>query len=85
MNLWVSLPPEIDAFDLLSRAQREGVTYVPGRFFSIARPHNNALRLSFAGLTPESITEGVAALARAVAAELETMDRNQREPVPALV
>jgi len=41
--------------------------------------------LSFAGLKPEAITSGVARLARAIASELETLDRHQREPVPALV
>jgi 2-aminoadipate transaminase len=89
MNVWVNLPEgpggRLDAFDLLQRAQREGVTYVPGRYFAVARPRHQALRLSFAGLKPESITEGVASLARSIRSELESLDRHQREPVPALV
>ncbi len=85
MNVWVKLPGGIDTFDLLQQAHREGVTYIPGRHFGVSRPHNNALRLSFAGLKPEAITSGVARLARAIASELETLDRRQREPVPALV
>jgi 2-aminoadipate transaminase len=85
MNLWVKLPGGIDTFDLLQQAHREGVTYIPGRHFAVSRPHNHALRLSFAGLKPEAITTGVARLARAIASELETLDRHQREPVPALV
>jgi DNA-binding transcriptional MocR family regulator len=85
MNVWVKLPGGIDTFDLLQHAHREGVTYIPGRHFAVSRPHNNALRLSFAGLEPEAITSGVASLARAIASELETLDRHQREPVPALV
>jgi 2-aminoadipate transaminase len=85
MNVWVKLPGGIDTFDLLQYAHREGVTYIPGRHFAVSRPLNNALRLSFAGLKPEAITTGIARLARAIAAELETLDRNQREPVPALV
>ena len=85
MNVWVKLPASVDTFDLLQQAHREGVTYIPGRHFAVSRPHHNALRLSFAGLKPEAITTGVARLARAIASELETLDRNQREPVPALV
>jgi 2-aminoadipate transaminase len=85
MNVWVKLPGSIDTFDLLQQAHREGVTYIPGRHFAVSRPHHNALRLSFAGLKPEAITTGIARLARAIASELETLDRTQREPVPALV
>jgi 2-aminoadipate transaminase len=90
MNIWLKLPDGrggtgIDTFDLLQQAHREGVTYIPGRHFAVARPHHNALRLSFAGLKPEAITGGVARLARAIASEMETLDRHQREPVPALV
>jgi 2-aminoadipate transaminase len=85
MNVWLKLPAGIDTFDLLQYAHREGVTYTPGRHFAVSRPHNNALRLSFAGLTPEAIESGIARLARAIAAELETLDRHQMEPVPALV
>jgi len=85
MNVWLKLPGGVDTFDLLQHAHREGVTYTPGRHFAVSRPHHNALRLSFAGLKPEAITSGVARLARAIASELETLDRHQREPVPALV
>jgi 2-aminoadipate transaminase len=85
MNVWLKLPGGVDTFDLLQHAHREGVTYTPGRHFAVSRPHHNALRLSFAGLKPEAITSGVERLARAIASELETLDRHQREPVPALV
>ncbi len=85
MNVWLKLPVEIDAFDLLPRAQREGVTYMPGRHFAVSRPHNNALRLSFAGLKPEAIADGISRLASAIASEMETLDRYRREPMPALV
>jgi 2-aminoadipate transaminase len=85
MNLWLKLPAAIDSFDLLQYAHREGVTYIPGRHFAVSRPHNNALRLSFAGLKPEAIASGVARLARAIASELETLNRHQNEPMAALV
>jgi DNA-binding transcriptional MocR family regulator len=43
-----------------------------------------ALRLSFAGLAPREIREGLAILGRTVASELENAARNF-EPSPAMV
>ncbi|MGI8990588.1 MAG: PLP-dependent aminotransferase family protein [Bryobacteraceae bacterium] len=85
MNLWVTLPEPLDAAEILPRAQREGVTYLPGRFFGVSRPHSNGLRLSFAGLTPEQIERGVGLLGKVFAAELETRRANDREPALAMV
>src|SRR5206468_106115 len=52
MNLWVRLPEPLDAGELLARAQRENVAYLPGKYFAVSRFEPGALRLSFAGLTP---------------------------------
>jgi 2-aminoadipate transaminase len=84
MNLWVRLPDPLDAADLLPRAQREGVSYLPGRYFAVSRMDPGALRLSFAGLTPEQIRQGIAVLGRVCSAELEASVRNV-EPSPAMV
>jgi 2-aminoadipate transaminase len=64
MNLWIELPATLDAAELLPRAEREGVTYLPGRYFAVSRPQPNALRISFAGLTPHEIRSGLATLGR---------------------
>ena len=72
MNLWVRLPEPLDAGELLARAQREGVTYLPGRYFAVSRLDPGALRLSFAGLAPEEIRAGLAILGRTIRAGLET-------------
>ena len=64
MNVWVRLPEPLDAGELLARAQREGVAYMPGRYFAVSRLEPGALRLSFAGLTPEQIRAGLAILGR---------------------
>ncbi len=50
MNVWVRLPEPLDAGELLARAQKEGVAYLPGRYFAVSRLEPGALRLSFAGL-----------------------------------
>jgi len=84
MNLWVRLPEPADAGDLLARAQKEGVSYLPGRYCAVARMERGALRVSFAGPTPQQIGEGLGILGRVVAAELENA-AGQREPAPAMV
>ncbi len=84
MNIWVRLPEPLDAAQLLVRAQKEGVAYLPGRYFAISRQDAGALRLSFAGLPPEEIRRGLAVLGRIVAAELEAAAQSF-EPAPAMV
>jgi 2-aminoadipate transaminase len=84
MNVWVRLPEPLDAGDLLARAQREGVSYLPGRYFAVSRLEPGALRLSFAGLEPEQIRAGLAILGKVTKAELESAARNF-EPSPAVV
>jgi DNA-binding transcriptional MocR family regulator len=71
MSLWVELPATLDAAELLPRAEREGVTYLPGRYFAVSRPRPNGLRISFAGMTPEEIRSGLAVLGRIFQEELE--------------
>jgi 2-aminoadipate transaminase len=71
MSLWVELPASLDAAELLPRAEREGVTYLPGRYFAVSRPQPNGLRISFAGMTPEEIRSGLAVLGRIFQDELE--------------
>ncbi len=84
MNVWVRLPEPLDAGELLPRARKEGVAYVPGRYFAVSRPEPGALRLSFAGLAPDEIRTGLRALGRIVEAGLED-SRRSFDPAPALV
>src|SRR5260370_11406109 len=86
MNLWVRLPEPLDAGELLMRAQRENVTYLPGRYFTLSRPDPGGLRLSFAGLTPQQIRKGVSILGEIFSMELErTQSARSLEPAPAMV
>jgi 2-aminoadipate transaminase len=64
MSVWLTFADPIDTADLLLRAQREGVAYLPGRHFAVAKAHRASARLSFAGLTPDQIEKGVAVLGR---------------------
>ena len=59
MNLWLDLPDGLDASALRGLAQQAGVDYLPGRYFSVSRPLDSGLRLSFAGLEPNEIRRGI--------------------------
>ena len=71
MSLWMRLPEPLDAGELLPRAEREGVSYLPGKYFAVSRPQPGSLRISFAEMTPEQIRSGIAALGRIFQNELE--------------
>ncbi len=84
MNVWLRLPEPLDAAELLPRARKEGVAYLPGPYFTIARADPGALRLSFASLTPEQIGRGLELLGRVAAAERERT-ATEFEPASAMV
>jgi 2-aminoadipate transaminase len=74
MFLWLELPPELDATDLLRTAvEIEKVAFCPGAAFAAAggRHADHCLRLSFASMPPERIEEGIRRLAHAVRRTLE--------------
>ena len=85
MSLWVELPGQLDTAELLPRSHREKVSYLPGRYFAVSRPHAASLRLSFAGLPPDKIRKGIAALGSLLHAEMERLREAAYEPVPAMV
>jgi DNA-binding transcriptional MocR family regulator len=85
MNLWVRLPATLDASDLLRHAVAAGVSYLPGRFFNVLRNELNCLRLSFAGLPPDQIREGVRSLGHLFQAELDRERFAARVPATAMV
>jgi 2-aminoadipate transaminase len=85
MNVWVDLPAPLDAGELLPRAQRAGVAYLPGRYFSVERPASGALRLSFACLDPARIREGLSILGTIFSGEIETVRGASGPPSPAIV
>jgi 2-aminoadipate transaminase len=86
MNLWVNLPAPLDSADLLSRAQSQGASYLPSKFFAVSRALPGGLRLSFAGLDPEQIAAGVRILGSVFASELEqSRAAGAAEPAAAMV
>ena len=71
MNVWVTLPEPLDAAEMAARAERDGVSFLPGRHFAVSRPQTHSLRLSFAGLEPDQIRAGLSILGSIVRSELD--------------
>jgi len=67
MFVWVELPPHVDSAELLQRAVREKVAFVPGAPFYAGAPAHNTLRLSFVTVPEEKIRHGIATLGRLIA------------------
>ena len=86
MNLWIRLPEQLDSGELLGGAQREGVAYLPGKYFAVQGDQSSCLRISFAGLEPDKIRHGLEILGRLWRQEV-TRVRAARtyEPATALV
>ncbi|MFJ7565495.1 PLP-dependent aminotransferase family protein [Herminiimonas sp. NPDC097707] len=70
MFIWVTLPAHIDGMALLEEAIAQHVAFVPGAPFYANEPEKNTLRLSFVTVPPEKIREGVAKLAKLIAAKI---------------
>lgn len=69
--LWIRLPQELDASEMLPHARASGVTYVPGAAF---RGPSNTLRFSFSQVAKDEIVPGVKRLARTIAQQLESVN-----------
>jgi 2-aminoadipate transaminase len=57
--IWATMPDYIDTTDLLARALREHVAFVPGRAAFVDGRGGSAMRLNFSGVDEDSIREGV--------------------------
>jgi len=85
MNMWIDLPAGLDAVALRGLAQQAGIDYLPGRYFSVSRPLDSGLRLSFAGLDPNEIRKGIEILGALVQNAASTREARDSHPALALV
>jgi 2-aminoadipate transaminase len=85
MNIWIGLPAGVDAVSLRGLAQQAGIDYLPGRYFSVSRPQDSGLRLSFAGLEPDQIRDGIGILGSLIQRASNTHSANSRLPALAMV
>lgn len=86
MCFWIELPVPLNAENVLTRAEKRGVSYLPGSLFSNRPAHRRGLRVSFGGLAPGQITRGIKFIAEAATEELRALKTSARlEPVAAVV
>ena len=59
MYLWLTLPPEISADDLLSTAHNQGIHYLPGSIFYPGEPELNHLRICWTNLSDADLPKAL--------------------------
>lgn len=58
LNIWVSLPPEVDTSQLLIEGQKSGIHFLPGAVCYGGEPETHHFRLSFSYLSDQELEEG---------------------------
>jgi 2-aminoadipate transaminase len=86
--VWARLPDYIDTTDLLARALRENVAFVPGRGAFLDGRGGSEMRLNFSGVHEDDIREGVRRIGKVVREQVAlfstlTGAEPAREPRPA--
>ena len=69
--IWATLPEYIDTTDLLARALREHVAFVPGRAAYLDGRGGASMRLNFSGVGDDDIREGVRRIGKVVSEQLD--------------
>jgi 2-aminoadipate transaminase len=69
--VWVTLPEFIDTTDLLARALRENVAFVPGEGAFLDGRGRNSMRLNFSGSDEDTIREGIRRIGEVVGEQVE--------------
>lgn len=62
MHLWLTLPAEISADDLLAIAHNRGIHYLPGSIFYPGEPEPNHLRICWTNLSDKDLPKALAIL-----------------------
>ena len=70
MFVWATLPDYIDTSDLLARALREHVAFVPGRAAYLDGRGGSSMRLNFAGVSEDDLREGVRRIGKVVSEQV---------------
>jgi 2-aminoadipate transaminase len=69
--IWATLPDFIDTTDLLARALRDNVAFVPGEAAFLDGRGRNAMRLNFSGSDEDAIREGVRRIGEVVTEQVK--------------
>ncbi len=83
--VWATLPDFIDTTDLLARALRENVAFVPGRAAFLDGRGGSSMRLNFSGCDDAQLREGVRRIGEVITEQVElygTLTGRRAAPEP---
>jgi 2-aminoadipate transaminase len=83
--IWATLPDYIDTSDLLAKALRADVAFVPGAAAYVDGRGRHSMRLNFSGVGDGEIREGVRRIGKTIAEQVElygALTGEQRLPEP---
>jgi 2-aminoadipate transaminase len=83
MFLWLTLPEQYSAMELLKYAMKENVAFVPGDAFYTDDTGKNTFRLNFSNSDAAKIEKGILSLARAMDKYFAKKIKNSTPSVPA--
>jgi len=73
--IWATLPEYIDTGDLLAKALRENVAFVPGAAAYVDGRGANSMRLNFSGSTEDEIREGIRRIGKVIWEQVELYEQ----------
>ena len=68
--IWATLPEYIDTSDLLARALRDDVAFVPGQAAYVDGRGRSSMRLNFSGVGEDEIREGIRRIGAVIAEQV---------------
>jgi 2-aminoadipate transaminase len=77
--VWATLPDYIDTTDLLAKALREDVAFVPGRAAYVDGRGGASMRLNFSGSDEDEIREGIRRIGNVISEQVELYETITRE------
>ena len=81
--IWATLPSYIDTTDLLARALREHVAFVPGRAAYLDGRGGASMRLNFSGVADDDLREGVRRIGKVINEQVRLYSTlTGKEPAP---
>jgi len=78
--VWATLPPYIDTGDLLAKALREDVAFVPGQSAYVDERGRSSMRLNFSAGNEDEIREGIRRIGKVIAEQVELYGALTGEP-----
>jgi 2-aminoadipate transaminase len=84
--IWARMPDYIDTTDLLARALRDHVAFVPGRAAYLDGRGGSEMRLNFSGVSDDDIREGIRRVGEVIREQVglyETLTGSERAAGPA--